>query len=765
MRTKAVEFEQDTRHSVFAIGGMSCAGCSNRIEAVLKQLPGVESATVNLMTKDAEVFYRSCEQTPEGIIAAVEKTGYTAAEKVGERPTADQDEAADELRAALRRFGIAWGLAAPVTFLMILHMTGLWDVPYHQLLEVILAAPVLAVAGGATYAKALKTSLHLSPNMDALIALGTIAAFITGPLALAGLPVANYAGVAAMIMAFHLTGRYIEARARGRASRAIRRLLELGAKTARVEQNGVVVEVPMDRVAVGDVMVILPGEKIPTDGTVLDGASAVDESMATGESLPVDKVAGSEVLGATLNTTGVLRVQATRVGSGTFLAQMIRVVQEAQNSKVPIQAFADRVTGVFVPIVLAVAVTTFLCWFILPQPMRALVAWMAPYLPWVQLEGVSNLTLAVFAAVAVLVISCPCAMGLATPVALTVAAGIGAARGILIRRGEAVQILKKVRVIALDKTGTLTTGKPTVTDVFVLDNDAELGLGVPRGVKGVLALTASLESSSEHPIGKAVVARAEKESISVKQTTKFQAVPGKGARACIEGQDIYVGKEDYLREEGIDVSVAEEPVQRFREEGKTAVLLAADDRVLGIIAVADVLKPGAADAVEALKGLGMQVVMITGDHERTARAVAHEAGIERVLANVLPVEKADAVRMLREEFGPVAMVGDGINDAAAMAQADVGIAIGAGADVAIESADIVLVSGDLRMLVIAIRLARATFRKVKQNLFWAFGYNLLAIPLAMLGLLHPLIAEVAMAASSINVIVNSLRLKGIVSRM
>ncbi|MCX5772396.1 MAG: heavy metal translocating P-type ATPase [Candidatus Hydrogenedentes bacterium] len=740
--------EPGRAHADLRITGMTCAGCVRNVENALRKTPGVIAATVNLMTEQASVEYEPGATDPQTLIKAVQDSGYGASE-IKAAAAEPEDVAETNLRRAWRRFVLAWALTLPLLVLMALHMSGLWMAPFQQVLEIVLAIPVLAVAGAATYRSAFKTAAHLSPNMDTLIAMGTLAAFITGPLAVAGLAVANYAGVAAMIMAFHLTGRYLEARARGRASQAIRKLLELGAKTARVERAGQLIEVPVDQIAVGDVMVIRPGEKIPADGVVESGESTVDESIATGESLPVDKAPGDEVLGATINKLGMLHVRATRVGRDTFLAQVIRLVQEAQSTKVPIQAFADRVTAVFVPIILLIALATFAAWALFPGVMRSVAVFAQPYLPWLDLSA-SNLTLAVFAAVAVLVISCPCAMGLATPTALMVGTGLGATRGILIRRGEAIQTIRSAKTICLDKTGTLTHGLPAVTGIFSVP---------PIEERDVLRLAGSVENASEHPIARAIADRARDERIPLAGVAAFEAAPGKGARARVGSDDVYVGKDQYLREAGIDISPVRTAVDTFQNDGKTTVLVARNGQVIAAIAVADTLKPGSPHAVHTLERMGRRVVMITGDNERTARAIAREAGISDVLANVLPGEKADAVKKLQAERGLVAMVGDGINDAAALAQADVGIAIGAGADVAIESSDITLVSGELTALVTAIRLSEATFNKIRQNLVWAFGYNVLAIPLAVLGLLHPLIAEAAMALSSINVVTNSLLLR------
>ncbi|MDP6439867.1 MAG: copper-translocating P-type ATPase, partial [Candidatus Brocadiia bacterium] len=561
------------------------------------------------------------------------------------------------------------------------------------------------------------------------------------------LRVANFAVVGAMIMAFHLTGRYVEARARGRASSAIRELLELGAAEALVLRDGREITVPVDEVLVGDVMVVRPGEKIPTDGVVVQGASSVDESMATGEPMPVAKGEGDEVIGATVNQEGALRVRATRVGADTFLAQVVRMVREAQATRVPVQAWADRVTAVFVPIVLALAALTFAVWLLAQGPMGAVSEWARGVLPWVPQDAdVAPVSLAVFAAVAVLVIACPCALGLATPTALMVGMGKGARAGILIRSGEAIQLMKDVRLVVFDKTGTLTRGRPEVTDVVAAS-------GLEQA--DVLRRAAAVEALSEHPIARAVVDRAREGGLEWPDSTEFRAVPGRGARALVDGQPVLVGTRAMMEAEGVDCAGLSGELERLEDEGRTTMLVAAGGRSVGVVGLADVLKASAADAVAGLKRMGLQVAMITGDNERTARAVAAQAGIEHVLAGVLPGGKADEVRRLQAEVGRVAMVGDGINDAPALTSADVGIALGTGTDVAIESSDITLVSGDPAAVVGAVRLSRATFRKIRQNLFWAFFYNIVAIPVATLGLLHPLMAEAAMAISSLTVVGNS----------
>jgi Cu+-exporting ATPase len=735
-----------------AVSGMSCQACVQKITKSLRGLEGVSQANVSLSSDSATVRYDPDRVTLDDLITAVEDAGYGAEEQES-GGAAEGDEAGEEMRRAFRRLLLAWGLTVPIILLMLPVMFGLVDsATLHTAAEwiiTLLAVPALAVAGFKTYRSALRGFAHLAPNMDALIMLGSGAAFLTGVLWALGVPIYNYAGVGAMIMAFHLTGRYVEAKARGKASQAIRKLLELGAKTARVVRDGEETEVPVDEIEVDDVMVVRPGEKIPTDGVVVEGRSTVDESMATGESVPVTKEPDDEVIGATVNQEGLLKVRATRVGEETFLSQVVEMVREAQASTVPIQTFADRVTSGFVPTIIVLSTLTFIAWLILPGTLSKVPTWAAQWLPWVNAE-LAGVSLALFAAIAVMVIACPCALGLATPTALMVGTGLGAQRGILIRSGEAIQIMKDVRVIVFDKTGTITAGKPKVTEMeMVGDASAE----------DVWRYAASLEEGSEHPIARAVVARAEEEGIEPADAADFQAVAGKGVRGKVGDEDVVVGTESFMAEQGVSCEEAEDILKQMGDNARTTVLVAAGGRLLGVIGVADTVKESSPGALAELKRMGFELVMITGDNERIAQAVADEVGLDRVVAGVLPDRKADEVQNLRNEYGVVAMVGDGINDAPALAQADVGIALGTGTDIAIESADITLVRGDLQSVVSAVKLSRATFRKIKQNLFWAFGYNLVAIPAAMLGLLHPVIAEAAMAFSSVSVVTNSTLLK------
>jgi Cu+-exporting ATPase len=744
-------YEVPVERLVLPISGMSCASCVAHVERALGKAPGVLSVQVNLATQQATVEYVPGLASYADLVAAVEGAGYRVPLRPEEGVAPEGEER--EVREAHRRLVLAWGVTLPLIGWMVPEMfLGLvWPSPaLYRLGMILLAGLVLGVAGRATYLSAWRALRHGNANMDVLIALGTGASFLTGPLAYV-LPVASYAGVAAMIMAFHLTGRYIEAAAKGRASQAIRKLMTLGAKTARVLVQGREVEVPVSQVQVGDLLVVRPGEKIPTDGVVVEGESSVDESLATGESLPVSKAPGDEVIGATINQDGLLKVRATRVGRDTFLVQMVRLVEEAQGTKVPIQELADRITAHFVPAVLGVAGAAFLLWLLAPDLLRPVLRWASAFLPWVAPEA-SPLTLAVISFVSVVVIACPCALGLATPTALMVGSGLGARRGILIRSGAAIQALRGVRTVAFDKTGTLTVGKPRVTRVIPSPTWKASSPLTPE--QGVLFFAAAAEQGSEHPLARAVVARAREEGLKLPPPQGVEAKRGLGIRAQVEGKQVLVGSRRFLVEEGVDLAPLEAELSQLEGQGETEVLVAVEGELIGLLALADVLKPEAPAAIAELGRLGIRSVLITGDNHRTAQAIARQLGIREVLAEVLPGEKLAAVRRLRQT-GPVAFVGDGLNDAPALKAADVGIAIGTGTDIAIEAGDITLVGGDLGGVVRAVRLSRATFRTIKQNLFWAFFYNLVMVPLAVLGLMHPLLAEVAMATSSITVVSNA----------
>ena len=721
-----------------AITDMHCATCAVNISNALNKKEGVLKAHVNFASEKAYIEYVPVLDERE-LVKTIKDAGYTAVIGVPEKETEES-----KLQSARKKMGIAWGFTIPIMVWMLPHMVLGRHIPSMEVMNLgmlVLAAPVLFFAGKDTFVSAVRSVVHGTANMDVLILMGTSSSFLTGFLAFFT-PLESFAGVSAMIMAFHLTGRYVEAKAKGTASQAIKKLLELGAKTAVIVQDGREKEIPIDEVQVNDIMVVRPGEKIPTDGIVVEGDSAVDESMATGESLPVTKHQEDEVIGASVNQMGLLKVKATKVGKDTFLSQVIKMVKEAQGSKVPIQRFADKITNYFVPTVVVLAVISFGMWLIIPGTLQDIGVAASEYLPWVN-PSLGVYTLAVFAAVAVLVIACPCALGLATPTSIMVSSGLGAQNGILIRSGEAMQVMQDIRTIVFDKTGTITKGAPEVTDVVGDD---------------VLQIAASVESGSEHPLGKALVDKAEEKGIALKDIDNFAAVSGKGVTAEIDGKKVFVGNKKLMEDYNIDISEFSNVSDTLESEGKTSMMVAVGTKVIGVVALADTLKDDSIQAIAEIKRMGIEPAMLTGDNQRTAQAIAHQVGIDRVLAEVLPDQKVEEIKRLQKE-GTVAMVGDGINDAPALAQADVGFAIGTGTDIAIESSDVTLVQGDLTGVVRALKLSRATFRNIKQNLFWAFGYNVVAIPIAMLGLLHPVIAEIAMASSSVTVVSNANRLK------
>ncbi|MDQ7054707.1 MAG: heavy metal translocating P-type ATPase [candidate division KSB1 bacterium] len=744
--------EHDSAKVVLKIDGMHCAGCVASVEKALKKAPGVRDAVVNLTTEKALVQIDSDGASPDELIKAVEQAGYQARLEMDTdtRSTTKADEDAKG-HDARRRMVLAWAFAVPAMLWMLPEMLFgiMWPNEHvFHLVLFLLSAPVVFWPGSETLASAWRSVRHGGANMDVLIALGTLASLATGIIGFV-LPMANFSAIAAMIMAIHLTGRYIESRARGKASQAIRKLLELGAKSAHVLRDGQEVEIPVEQIQPGDLMVLRPGEKVPTDGVVVEGESSIDESMATGESMPVRKKPGDEVIGATVNQTGRLIVRATRVGKDTFLAKMIELVEELQSTRVPIQALADKITAIFVPIIVALALGTFFMWLFAADSLRFILEAASQVLPWIH-PDMNTLTLAIFAAIAVLVIACPCALGLATPTAIMVGSGMGAQRGILFRKGEAIQAMKDIKIVAFDKTGTLTLGKPQVTEIVAVNGFDE---------KALLRLAGSLESASEHPLAHAIMEAAETREVEMTPVTDFEALPGKGVYGRINGHEVLLGSPTYFESRGIDVTPVRDSIATLESQAKTVVCVAEGRTLVGVLGIADTLKPEAREAISELHRLGLKIAMITGDRRGTAEAIAREAGIDYVVAEILPDEKVLEVSKLRQRHGPVAMVGDGINDAPALVRADVGIAIGTGTDIAIEAADITLVSGNLNTLVAAVRLSRATFRKIQQNLFWAFFYNLLAIPMAILGLLHPVIAEIAMATSSITVVSNANLLK------
>ena len=615
----------------------------------------------------------------------------------------------------------SWILTIPIAIIMLserIFNFPLIEMPYSIITILVIGFPVIFIFGWDTIKGGMRGLFTFYFNMDSLISLGTVVAYLTGIFYFTGF-VQDYSGVAAMIMAFFTTGKYVEAKARGRASQEIKKLLELGAKKARILRANKEIEIPIEEVKIGDILIIKPGEKIPTDGIVVKGESSVDESMVTGESLPVEKLKGSNVIGATINQDGILYIKATKVGKDTFLAHIIELVENAQSSKVPIQRLADKITSVFVPIILILAITTFSGWFFFS----------------------GDLSKAIGVGVAVLVIACPCALGLATPTALMVGSGMGAKRGILIRKGEAIQTMKEVKIIIFDKTGTITKGKPEVTDIKSLIPEKEL-----------LTLSASLEKLSEHPIAKSIVNKANIKNY--KKVTGFKVLRGRGVEGKIGKDAIIIGNQTLMNERKINLSKIIDSIEKFEEEGKTTMVVAKNNKILGVMAVADSIKEDSKEAIRRLNKNKYRTVMITGDNERTAKAIAKQVGIKEVIANVLPEDKAKMVEKLQKNC-MVAFIGDGINDAPALKQSNVGIAIGTGTDIAIEAGDIVLARGSLIGVVQAINLSKATFRKIKQNLFWAFAYNVIAIPLAVGGVLHPVVAEIAMALSSITVVTNA----------
>ena len=737
------------------VPGMGSDHCAAIVRKTLQRLDEVADVSTNVSNHKVTVTVAA--STAAGIAQrlqrAVEGAGYDVA-SVG-RPGRRDDGAhgsieEDYLRVARRKLWIA---AVPTTLIMLLMVPHMFWQPIPGYLAIVaaLAFPVVFLYGGAaTHKASWRAITNRQANMDVLISMGSLPPYLVGLVGFIH-PMTSFIEMAATIMTFHLLGRYLETKAKGRASRAIRRLVNMGAKSARVERGGVEVEVPVDQLQPGDVMIVRPGNKVPTDGEVVDGESHVDESIATGEAVPVFKQTGDQVIGATINKEGRLRVRATKVGGDTFLSQVIRLVEQASGSRVPIQDFADRMTGRFVPLVLLIAAASLVAWLLIPDLLRGVLEWGAAFLPWVNPE-LSTLVLAFLAAVAVLVIACPCALGLATPTALMVGSGIGAERGILIRSGEAIQTCKDIRVMVLDKTGTITRGEPVLTEVVAVEGADE---------QQVLGLAAAVENASEHPIARAIVNGARERDAGVAEVSGFHSTGARGVSGTVAGVPVIVGNQRLLAERGVSgLDSLEASLNELESRGRTAVLVASDGRALGIVAVADSIKRESADAIRAMHQLGLHVVMITGDNERAARAVADEVGIDEVQAGVLPEGKVNAIRKLQEKHGNrVAMVGDGINDAPALKQANVGIAIGAGADVAIEAADVTLVRGELTGVVDAMRLSRATFRKIVQNLVWASGYNLAAIPVAAVGLLHPMIGVIAMTASSLSVIGNSLLLR------
>jgi Cu+-exporting ATPase len=730
-----------------AIGGMTCAACVNRIEKAIRKIEGVSEAQVNLATERATIVFNPEKAGKSELRKTVEELGY---EVRGFEEEASRDREAEartrEVRLQKRKFVISAVLSASIFFGSMPEWFPWWPkILQNHLTLFLLTTPVQFWAGWQFYRGFWLALKHRTSDMNTLIAVGTSSAYLYSAVVTffpnlfraRGLALGVYFDTSAMIITLILLGKLLEAIAKGHTSLAIKRLMGLQAKTARVLRNGQEMDIPVEEVRKGDGVIVRPGEKIAVDGVVKEGYSAVDESMLTGESIPVEKRPGDMVMGGTINKTGSFQFEATKVGKETALAQIIRLVEEAQGSKAPIQRLADRVAGVFVPAVISIALATFAVWMIFgPRP---------------------ALTLALLNFVAVLIIACPCALGLATPTAIMVGTGRGAENGILIKGGESLETIHRVNTILFDKTGTLTQGKPAVTDLIAQNGFVQ---------EEILQWAASAEKGSEHPLGEAIVRAAEEKGLGVEAAEGFEAIPGQGIRARIHGETFLLGNLKLMEDNGVGLDGLRSEMERLADEGKTPMVIARGNSAAGIVAVADTLKPNSREAVEALQRMGLEVIMVTGDNEKTGKAVAAQMGIKRVFAEVLPWEKNQQVKKLQEEGKVVAMVGDGINDAPALAQADVGIAIGTGTDVAMESSDITLITGDLRAVVAAIQLSKRTIRTIRQNLFWAFFYNVLGIPIAagilypLWGiLLNPMIASAAMAMSSVSVVSNSLRLR------
>ena len=731
------------------VKGMHCVSCANNIEKTLGKTDGVESANINFAVEKVTIEYdpkkielKDIEKKVSDIgfqLVLEDENDYKANEEI------DEDEI--EVNKAKRKMLISLAISGIMMTIMMINMFVI-PVPGYLPIVVLLGLPVVFGTGWHVHVGSFKALKNKSPNMDVLVSLGSLPPYLIGLLGFF-IPIQTFVEMATTIMTFHLLGKYLEVRAKGKASQAIKKLLEMGAKSARIIVDGREIDVPIKDLQIGDIMLVRPGEKIPTDGVVVEGSSLVDESMATGESMPVKREKGHEVIGATINKQGFLKVKVTKIGKDTFLSQVIKMVEECQGSKVPIQEFADRVTGYFVPAIIIITIATFISYNVFSKFHLGIIEWASTFLPWVNPDA-NPLTLAFITATAVLVISCPCALGLGTPTALMVGSGKGAERGILIRNGEAIQTLKDVKAIAFDKTGTITKGKPEVTDVILLNDANE---------KDIFYYAATIENASEHPLAYAIVEKANSEKINLGEVTNFNAIVGMGVEGYIDGEKVLVGNRKLMNENKISYKDHEKELIRLEEEAKTAMLISRGNKLLGIIAVADPIKEDSKRAIEELESMGIKTAMITGDNKRTADAIGRKVGISHVISEVLPDGKVEEIKNLQKQYDVVAMVGDGINDAPALKQSNVGVAIGTGTDIAIEAADITLVRGELGGVISSIKLSKATFRKIKENYFWAWFYNAVAIPVAVLGLLHPMIGAGAMAISSLNVVYNSLRLK------
>ncbi|MFA1822178.1 heavy metal translocating P-type ATPase [Virgibacillus oceani] len=724
----------------FDISGMTCAACATKIEKRLSKMDGVSNATVNFALENVMVDYDAGQVTTGDMIEAVKKLGYSLKTKTSKEETTNSKE--KEVRhqtgkfifSAILTFPLLWTMVTHFEFTSFIYSPDMLMNPWVQLA---LAIPVQFIVGAQFYRGAYKALRNKSANMDVLIALGTSAAFFYSIFlgiewqtsGQPGMP-ELYFEAAAVIITLVILGKLFEVRAKGRTGQAIQKLLGMQAKTARVIRNGNEQEIAIEEVIVGDTIIVRPGEKIPVDGQIIKGESAVDESMITGESIPVDKKTGDVAIGSTINKNGLLTIEATKVGKDTALSQIVKVVEEAQGSKADIQRVADRVSGIFVPIVVGIASVTFLVWYFIVDP--------------------GELRSALVPLITILVIACPCALGLATPTSIMAGSGRSAELGVLFKGGEHLENTRSITTIVLDKTGTVTKGEPELTDVLTEHGFSE---------EEVLALVASAENSSEHPLAEAIVKGAKAMGIEIKEADSFEAIPGYGIRSSIEGRTIFVGTRKLMQQQNIDVSSVENKMAKLESEGKTAMLIGVEKQLAGVIAVADTVKETSKAAIRRMHKLGLEVIMLTGDNQRTAEAIGKQVGIDHVIAEVVPEQKADQIKLLQQMDKKVAMVGDGVNDAPALAVADIGMAIGTGTDVAIEAADITLMRGDLHSVADSVQLSAKTMRNIKQNLFFAFVYNTASIPIAAIGLLAPWVAGAAMAFSSVSVVLNALRLQ------
>lgn len=720
------------------ITGMTCAACASRIEKGLNKIDGVSSANVNLALEKAIIAYNPSVVDSYDLIARVEKLGYGAHDNQDEEASLDHRE--QVIQSQSRKFIISAILSLPLLWTMVGHFsfTSFLYVPEFLMnpwIQMILATPVQFFIGSQFYVSSYKALRNKSANMDVLVVMGTSAAYF---YSLYQAIITNgshhmphlYFETSAVLITLIILGKLFEAKAKGRSSEAIKKLMGLQAKTAIVLRNGVEKEVTLEEVVIGDMILVKPGDKIPVDGEVIEGNTAVDESMLTGESIPVDKAVGDIIFGSTMNNNGFIKMKATKVGRDTALAHIIKVVEDAQGSKAPIQRLADRISGIFVPIVIGIALVTFFIWFI----------WIKP----------GEFAPALEVLIAVLVIACPCALGLATPTSIMAGSGRAAEFGILFKGGEHLESTQKIDTVVVDKTGTVTYGKPILTDIMIAHGHNE---------QFVLSIIGAAEKQSEHPLAEAIVKGIEDKGIELGKVQFFEAIPGYGVQATVSGHGVVIGTRKLMQQYSIDISTIQQGMEALEENGKTAMLAAIDGQYAGIVAVADTIKDTSKEAIRRLQEMGISVIMMTGDNKRTAIAIGHEVGVDQVIAEVLPEGKADEVKKLQATGRKVAMVGDGINDAPALATADIGMAIGTGTDVAMEAADITLIRGDLNSIADAIIMSRKTMKNIKQNLFWAFAYNALGIPIAAIGLLAPWVAGAAMAFSSVSVVLNALRLQ------